>query len=457
MNLDRIENQQPFEEKAWSELLKISRGASVGAKEDFMAFALANRNLFEKPPESVRAGWTLEESLRYLPCVFEQKNEAVGVLHIQGSFGFHFSTHDFNEVLNEAKVAGVKSLIICVNSPGGTSTSVGSMVAALQIAKKENGIKLIGQVSEMACSGGYYLLTECQQIYTSPTAMIGSIGSIFYHEEYSAMREKMGIVDNVFKSGKYKDMCSSDRPMEEDEKKILQSRIDKDAEKFINAVAKSRNLRREAVKGFEARVYMTEEALELGLVDKIQTLDETVKEIIAIESNQYSQKQYSSQSVSLNSSSKPNKKMDEQFLNELKSLTSQVAKLEIEKNELKNKCEQFEIQLKDLSAENDKARDHLTLMTINSIQKATGKIVDEVKVTELKSKSVSNLMTELDLWNGVSAKHSQGVINLSHDPGGKEKEEGDIAIAQIVKSFASSPMAKPGTNIKDLVAAIAGK
>ncbi|MEJ7425443.1 S49 family peptidase, partial [Staphylococcus warneri] len=75
----------------------------------------------------------------------------------------------------------------------------------------------------MAASGGYYISAPADKIYAGPQTTTGSIGVIMSNVDYSGLQEKLGVKENVIKSGEHKDIMSSSRKMTNEEKDIMQS------------------------------------------------------------------------------------------------------------------------------------------------------------------------------------------------------------------------------------------
>jgi protease-4 len=89
---------------------------------------------------------------------------------------------------------------------------------------------------------------------------------------------KIGLVPVVVKSGAYKDMGSPVREMTEQERKILQNLVDKIHSQFIRDVAAGRNMEKEVLSGLaDGRIYTGEEAKDLGLVDRIGNIEDSIE------------------------------------------------------------------------------------------------------------------------------------------------------------------------------------
>jgi protease-4 len=90
--------------------------------------------------------------------------------------------------------------------------------------------------------------------------------------------EKIGVKSVVVKSGKHKDIGSVLRAMSAEEKEILQRVLDDVHNQFIEAVAKGRGIKEDVVRGIaDGRIFTGKQAKELGLIDEIGNLEDTIK------------------------------------------------------------------------------------------------------------------------------------------------------------------------------------
>ena len=131
----------------------------------------------------------------------------------------------------------------------------------------------------LAASGGYYIALPADYILAHPTTITGSIGVIFARPKVAGLMQKIGVTVEVNKSGTDKDMGSPFRPTSVEEDKIFQTLTDRLGVRFVDLVAGHRKLEAEVVARIStARVYLADEALELGLVDEVGYLAAAVNQ-----------------------------------------------------------------------------------------------------------------------------------------------------------------------------------
>lgn len=205
---------------------------------------------------------------------------SIGVIKITGAIasgssgggGFYEVITGSQTVIEELRQAkddpNIKGVVLYVNSPGGTpagALEIGNEIKRLRKAGK----KVVTYMAETAASGAYWIACETDLIVANPTTLTGSIGVIMQTTDLQGLYDKLGVEQNVFKTGPYKDMGSSARDITPEEREIFQSIIDDSYQQFLEVVAKGRNMDIEQVRQLaDGRVYTGRQALELGLVDQ---------------------------------------------------------------------------------------------------------------------------------------------------------------------------------------------
>lgn len=181
----------------------------------------------------------------------------------------------------------VKGILLKINSPGGTVAESQEIYSLVLKIRKEKPVFV--SMSDVAASGGYYIASAADRIYACPGTLTGSIGVIFNAPDASELlTKKLGIKAQVIKSGKYKDIGSSFRPMTEGEKGLLTGIIQNSYEQFLEAITKGRvertdtyqspktDLTPENLKFYsDGRVFTGEQAKALGFIDEVGGIDDT--------------------------------------------------------------------------------------------------------------------------------------------------------------------------------------
>lgn len=190
----------------------------------------------------------------------------IGVIPIEGTITG--SKDIISQIVKFRKDGSIKAIIIKINSPGG---AVGPTQEIYREIRKTLPVKkVLASVGDVAASGGYYIASAADRIITTPGAIMGSIGVIMQYLRLEELFNKIGIANEVIKSGEFKDTGSPYRSMSEKERVLLQELIDDVKEQFIIDVSQGRNLSVEQVRGIaDGRVITGKKALELGLADQL--------------------------------------------------------------------------------------------------------------------------------------------------------------------------------------------
>jgi len=173
----------------------------------------------------------------------------------------------------------VKAVLLKIDSPGGSVIASDLIYNEIVAFKQRKEAKVVVAMMGVAASGGYYISLPADFILAHPTTVTGSIGVLFLRPDLTGLMKKIGVDVNVSKTGKNKDMGSPFRQATEEEQKITQDLIDQLADRFLDRIAEHRKLDPKNLKEISsARIYLAQDALNLGLVDRVGYLDEAVSE-----------------------------------------------------------------------------------------------------------------------------------------------------------------------------------
>jgi protease-4 len=204
--------------------------------------------------------------------IFSRK-EGVGVVELKGLI---VSSEQVLKHLTEFRNnPNVKSIVLRIESPGG---AVGAAQEIYQEIKRTNEVKpVVASMGSMGASGGYYAALGADIIMANPGTMTGSIGVIVKFPNLEGLFEKIGYKSQVIKSGPLKDIGASNRPLSEDERKIMQDLIDNVYNQFVRDIAAARSMPEETIYELaDGRVYTGEQALEAGLIDSLGNFTDAI-------------------------------------------------------------------------------------------------------------------------------------------------------------------------------------
>lgn len=182
-------------------------------------------------------------------------------------------TKEFRALLNDPTVAAI---VLDVDSPGGTVTGIEELSTEIF---KARGIKPISAVANsLAASAAYWIASAADELAVSPSAIVGSIGVIAAHEDWSAADAMAGVKTTLITAGQYKAEGNPFEPLSDEARATIQKRVDEAYGMFTKAVARNRGVSVETVRtGFgEGRVVGAKEAVSLGMADRVATLDDVI-------------------------------------------------------------------------------------------------------------------------------------------------------------------------------------
>ena len=186
----------------------------------------------------------------------------------------------FKEQLERAaNDKNVKAVVLRVNSPGGTVTASDTMYEMLKRFRARTKKPVVASLQEVTASGGYYVSCASDQIVASPTSVVGSIGVIFNTFDASRGMDKIGLRAEAIKSGPFKDMGSPFKAMTNDERAVMQGMVDEYYGRFVSVVKSNRPITDDAKlkTATDGRVFSGEQALAMGLVDRVGMLEDAIK------------------------------------------------------------------------------------------------------------------------------------------------------------------------------------
>jgi protease-4 len=214
-----------------------------------------------------------------LDGVISFKDESESLLLKKGPSKVAFFREALLKAEADPEIAGV---IIRINSPGGSVAASDTIYHEIISFKQKKKIPVYAHIMELGASGGYYVASAADRIIASPTAITGSIGVIAMKFNMEGLFSKIGVSDEVYKSGPKKDFWTPFRPSTAEEKKMLQEIIDKLYARFLGVVYSGRQkvLTEQEVKALaDGRILTAGDALEARLIDQMSYLDETIDTI----------------------------------------------------------------------------------------------------------------------------------------------------------------------------------
>ncbi|HML56008.1 MAG TPA: signal peptide peptidase SppA [Solidesulfovibrio magneticus] len=182
-------------------------------------------------------------------------------------------------LLQAARDPGVKGILLDIDSPGGTvagTEELAGIARAVAAAKP-----LYAYAGDLMCSAAYWIGSQAREICSQASAQIGSIGVVMTHTDWSGWDAQAGLDVTYLTAGHYKAIANPDEPLSDEARAYLQQQLDATYTLFLEAVAAGRRVSAEqALAMADGKVFLGRQALELGLVDRLESRAEYINRIV---------------------------------------------------------------------------------------------------------------------------------------------------------------------------------
>lgn len=189
---------------------------------------------------------------------------------------------NYRSLIRKARLdRSIKAIVLRVNSGGGSAMASETIWRELSLAKQEKPV--IVSFGDVAASGGYYIAAAADSIFAQPVTITGSIGVFgIIPNMQDFFRNKLGVTFDGVKTGPYADAGAIYRPLNENEKKLVQSNIDLIYSRFKQRVAEGRKKDTAYIDSIgQGRVWTGYRAKEIGLIDRFGGLDDAIRSAAA--------------------------------------------------------------------------------------------------------------------------------------------------------------------------------
>ncbi|WP_444678060.1 signal peptide peptidase SppA [Halomonas sp. E19] len=184
--------------------------------------------------------------------------------------------------LNRAwEARNAAAVVVHIDSPGGSPVQSQRVYHEIMRLRELGDKPIIAVIEDVGASGAYYIASAADEIVAAPSSLVGSIGVIFASFGFEEAIDRLGIERRIFTSGENKGFLDPFTPLSNDEREFWQTVMDTTHRQFIHDVQAGRGERlAEDARLFTGLVWSGEQALGLGLVDVIGSLDAVSRELL---------------------------------------------------------------------------------------------------------------------------------------------------------------------------------
>lgn len=213
------------------------------------------------------------------------KFPVVSVLKMQGTISAQrgremISIDSFRKKIDSAfEPERLKEVVVSVNSPGGSPVQCDLITSYLHMKAIKSKVPVTVFVEDIAASGGYWIACSGQQVFANKSSILGSLGVIYAGLGFTEMIKKIGVERRLLTAGGNKALMDPLSPLQDDHVKIVRKMLADTHQVFIDHVKKQRG---DKLKGsddelFSGAIWTGEAALDLGLIDGIDNLEDYIQ------------------------------------------------------------------------------------------------------------------------------------------------------------------------------------
>ncbi|WP_303973376.1 signal peptide peptidase SppA [Streptococcus merionis] len=196
------------------------------------------------------------------------------VIPVKGTIGTEDGQYFHDRILASIdkikKDSSIKAVLLSIDSPGGGVYATREVYDRMKEIQSETDVPVYASMGSVAASGGYYLSMLAEKVFAANETTTGSIGVIMSSYNTKGLFEKLGVKQEVFKSGAMKDILSASRDITDEERQVLQTYIDESYQRFVDVVVEGRGMSEDEVRKLaDGRIYSGSQAKAVGLIDEI--------------------------------------------------------------------------------------------------------------------------------------------------------------------------------------------
>ncbi|QDU34235.1 Protease 4 [Poriferisphaera corsica] len=173
----------------------------------------------------------------------------------------------------------VKGVVLRIDSPGGSALASEVMWQSIRELGEKKPVYV--SVGGMAASGGYYMACAGDEVFVSPSSVVGSIGVVSGKIILGGLYEKIGVEVTSRSRGKYGDLFSSTKPFSTEQRELMLKSMQNIYDQFKDRVKRGRGSRLmdlEAVD--EGMLFTGQQAVELGMADQVGDLKNSIDALV---------------------------------------------------------------------------------------------------------------------------------------------------------------------------------
>ncbi|MBS7351241.1 MAG: S49 family peptidase [Comamonas sp.] len=209
------------------------------------------------------------------------------VVEIKGEIasGANASAEAINSAMRAAlQDSGSRALVLLINSPGGSPVQAGMITDEIVRLKALHQKPVYAVVEESCASAAYYIASAADAIFVDKASIVGSIGVLMDGFGFTDAMQKLGVERRLLTAGDNKGLLDPFSPLSESQRQHAQTMLNQIHQQFIDVVQRGRGERLQSSDEIFSGLFWTgEQAITLGLADKLGSLDSVARDIVQTE------------------------------------------------------------------------------------------------------------------------------------------------------------------------------
>lgn len=210
----------------------------------------------------------------------EQKTE-IGIINIKGEINSNMGTRTIENLRKMFESSSIKAIVLKIDSPGGAPGTSQAIFNEIGELKKNVSPKyVLAMIENIGASGAYYIASSADHIITTPSALVGSIGSFMSILSLKKIADKYDINCEIIKSGEYKATGHILTELTDKQKIELQNLSNNIYEQFIKDVLSKRSkfgLSTNSNEWAQGKIFSGEQALKIKLIDELGSISNAIE------------------------------------------------------------------------------------------------------------------------------------------------------------------------------------
>jgi protease-4 len=178
-----------------------------------------------------------------------------------------------------------KAIILELNSPGGSPVQSGEIYdEILRLRRLYPNKPIYSVITDTCASGCYYIAVAADEIYANEASLVGSIGVLFNGFGFVDLAQKVGVQRRLITAGTNKGFLDPFLPINPEQEAFMHTLLEVVHKQFIDKVKARRSDKlAKDDKLFTGLIWTGEQAIPLGLIDKLGNTRMVARDVIGQE------------------------------------------------------------------------------------------------------------------------------------------------------------------------------